>query len=145
MDSPRSETERLAAIDAVLPGRWDPPAIRSGALICLVLAIPFTILGAIVDGARVVSFFGAVFGFVIGAGSAAWAQRAGTPISHALVTAIGTYVGAQTIFVVARLLSGRDVNWFGVLFTLTLVSAAGLLGGFLGNRLQVKGFQPTRR
>lgn len=127
------------------PGRWDLDALRSGAAICLVLAIPFSVLGLVVDGARVISFFGAVVGFIIGSGSAAWAQDRGTPLSHAQVTAIGTYVVAQTVFVLLRLIAGREVNWFGVFFTLTIVSFAGLVGGFLGSSLQAKGFVPSSR
>ena len=98
------------------------------------------------DGARLISFFGAVVGFVSGSGSAAWAQRCGTPMSHSLVTAMGTYVVAQTVFILVRLLTGRgDINWFGVFFTLSIVAFAGLIGGFLGSRLQAKGFTPSSR
>lgn len=137
--------DRLAQIDAVSDRRWDLDAIRAGAIICLVLAIPFTLVGLVADGARLISFFGAVVGFVIGSGGAAWAQRCGTPLSHALVTAIGTYAVAQGVFVLIRVVTGRDVNWYGVFFTLSIVSLAGLLGGILGSRLQAKGFTPTSR
>ena len=61
---PMSDDDRLAKIEAVASPRWDLDAIRAGALICLVLAIPFTVLGLVSDGARVISFFGAVVGFV---------------------------------------------------------------------------------
>ena len=135
----------MAKIEAVTDSRWDVDAIRAGALICLVLAIPFTLLGLVSDGARVISFFGAVIGFIVGSGSAAWAQRSGTPLSHALVTAIGTYVAAQAVFVVLRLVTGREVNWFGVFFTLSIVSFAGIVGGFLGSWMQSKGFVPSSR
>lgn len=133
----------IAKIEAVLPGRWDPQALWAGALVCLVFAIPFTVLGAVVDGLRVVSFFGALLGFVVGSGCAAWVQRSGTPMSHALVTAGGTYLAAQAVFVTIRLVAGDDVNWFGVFFTLSLVLVAGIIGGFLGNRLQAQGFRPS--
>lgn len=123
--------------------RWDLDALRAGAAICLVLAVPFTVLGLVVDGVGALSYFGAVAGFIVGSGSAAWAQRCGTPLSHALVTAIGTYVAAQTVFVLVRLITGREVQWFGILFTLSIVSFAGLVGGFLGSRLQAKGFVPS--
>ena len=43
---------------------------------------------------------------------------------------------AQAVFVVIRLLRGVDVQWFAILFNLTVVSFAGLLGGFLGQRLR---------
>ena len=143
--SAMSGGERMEEHGAAHVGRWDVDALRSGAAICLVLAIPFTLLGLVADGARTISFFGAVVGFIVGSGSAAWAQRAGTPLSHALVTAIGTYVAAQTVFVVLRLVTDRDVNWFGVFLTLSIVSFAGLVGGFLGSRLQAKGFVPSSR
>lgn len=140
-----SEDDLVANAEPISTRRWDVDALRSGALICLVLAVPFTLLGLVSDGARVISFFGAVIGFIIGSGSAAWAQRCGTPLSHALVTAIGVYVGAQTVFVVLRLVTDRTVNWFGVFFTLSIVSFAGIVGGFLGSRMQAKGFAPSSR
>jgi hypothetical protein len=140
-----SDDDTATRIEAVTAGRWDLDALRSGALICLVLAIPFTLLGLASDGARVISFFGAVTGFIVGSGSAAWAQRCGTPLSHALVTAVGTYVAAQAMFVLLRLVTGREVNWFGVFFTLSIVSFAGIVGGFLGSRMQAKGFVPRSR
>jgi hypothetical protein len=141
--TPMSDDDRVAKIEALTASRWDVDALRSGALICLVLALPFTLLGLVSDGARVISFFGAVIGFIVGSGSAAWAQRCGTPLSHALVTAVGTYVVAQAAFVVLRLATDRDVNWFGVFFTLSIVSFAGIVGGFLGSRMQAKGFVPS--
>ncbi len=126
-------------------GRWDTAALRSGAAICLAIAIPFTVLGLTVESVRAVSFFGAVLGFVVGSGCAAWVQRCGTPLSHGIVTATGTYLAAQAVFVLARLIGGRDVNWFGVFFTLSLVTFTGLVGGLLGSRLQAKGFVASGR
>lgn len=140
-----SYADRVAKIAAAHPSRWDLDALRAGAVICLVVSIPFTVLGLVVDGARLISFFGAVLGFVIGSGSAAWAQQRGTPLSHALVTAMGTYVAAQAVFVTLRLVMGRDVNWLAAFFTLSIVSFAGLIGGFLGRRLQDRGFVPSSR
>ena len=140
-----AQDDQATRIEAVLPGRWDTDAIRAGAIICLVLAVPFTLLGLVSDSFRTVSFFGAVIGFIIGSGGAAWTQQRGTPQSHALVTAMGTYIVAQTVFVTIRLVTGREVNWFGIFFTLSIVSFAGLIGGFLGSRLQAKGFVPSSR
>lgn len=141
------EEAPLEAIRAVLPGRWDGAALRAGASVSLLLAVPLTIVAGVVDpdssALRALFFFGAMLGFVIGAGCAAWVQRSGTPISHALVTASGTYLAAQAVFVSIRLLRGDEVNWFGVFFTLTLVLGAGLIGGLLGSRLQAKGFTPS--
>lgn len=115
----------------------------------LVFAIPLTVLAAIVDtgsnGVNAIFFFGAIFGFVLGGGCAAWIQRCGTPLSHGMVAAGGTYIIAQATFIALRLLTGREVNWFAALFTLSLVLLAGLVGGLLGQRLQDKGFVPSSR
>jgi hypothetical protein len=62
-----------------------------------------------------------------------------------MVAAGGTYIIAQATFIALRLLTGREVNWFAALFTLSLVLLAGLVGGLLGQRLQDKGFVPSSR
>lgn len=128
-------------------GRWDFDAIRAGIGVCLILAIPLTLLAAFVDsdssGLNAVFFFGAMFGFVLGGGCAAWVQRLGTPMSHGVLTTIVAYLGAQSVFVIIRLVRGESVNWFGVFFTMSLVILAGLFGGILGSQLQARGFVPS--
>jgi uncharacterized membrane protein YfcA len=129
--------------------RWDVDALKAGALVSLVFAVPFSIAARWAADSRddptlaTVLSLGAVFGFVVGAGCAAWLQRLGLPLTHALVTAIGTYVAAQTIFIVVRLVAGDTVNWFAALFNLSVTAGAGVLGGFLGGRLRAKGFLPS--
>lgn len=129
--------------------RWDRDALRAGAMVCLVFAVPFSI------GARWAAesrddpalatwlSLGAVAGFVLGAGCAAWVQRVDLPFTHGLATALSTYVVAQSVFIVARLLRGSDVSWFAALFNLSIVAGAGLIGGVLGARLRAKGFRPS--
>jgi hypothetical protein len=127
---------------------WD--AIRAGGLVCLVFAVPFSLAGRWAadnddDGLAGALVFCAVVGFIIGAGCAAWVQRVDAPLTHGVVTATGTYVLAQTVFVVIRLARGLDVQWFGVVFNLTVVTFAGLLGGILGQRLRARGVLPGSR
>lgn len=128
-------------------GRWDAVALRAGAGVALMISVPVTVLAAVVDsdspGLNALFFFVAILGFVLGSGCAAWIQRVGTPISHAIVTASATYLAAQAVFVTIRLIGGNDVNWFGVFFTLMLVVMAGLVGGLLGARLQRQGIVPS--
>jgi hypothetical protein len=130
-------------------GRWDLDAIRAGGAVCLVTAVPITVIAAIVDSdsgaVKALFFFGAMFGFVVGGGCAAWIQRTGTPISHSVVTAGGAYAVAQAIFILARLIGGQSVLWFGAFFTLGLVLCAGVVGGVLGSRLQSAGIAPSAR
>ncbi|MGB0114298.1 MAG: hypothetical protein WBP59_13835 [Ilumatobacteraceae bacterium] len=132
-----------------MSNRWDVDAIRAGIGVCLILAIPLTLLAAFVDsdstGLNALFFFGATFGFVLGGGCAAWIQGRGTPMSHGVVTTMIAYLGAQTIFVTVRLIRGDSVNWFGVFFTLSLVILAGIVGGMLGSQLQARGFVPSSR
>ena len=130
-------------------GRWDPMALRAGAAVSLVFAVPFSLAARWAADSRDDSALatwlslGAVIGFVLGSGCAAWVQRLGLPLSHALLTAIGTYVAAQAVFIAIRLLRGDDVTWFAFFFNLSVVSGAGLVGGLLGRRLRSKGFVPS--
>ena len=115
----------------------------------LVFAVPLTVIAALVDsdssGLNALFFFGALLGFIVGAGCAAWVQRVGTPLSHGVMTASGTYLAAQAVFLVIRLIGGNPVNLFRVFFTLMLIAGAGLLGGVLGSRLQQRGIMPSGR
>lgn len=136
--------------DPNLPSqRWDVPALKAGGMVALVFAVPFSIAARWAaesrddSGLAILFTLGAVVGFVLGAGCSAWVQRVGLPLSHGLVTAIGTYAAAQAVFIVVRLLRGDDVNWFAALFNLSIVSGAGLVGGALGKRLRAKGFIPS--
>lgn len=127
--------------------RWDWDALRAGASVALVFAVPLTVVAAVVDSdssaLNALFFFGALLGFIVGAGCAAWVQRVGTPLSHGVVTASGTYLAAQAVFLVIRLVGGNGVNLFRVFFTLMLIAGAGLIGGVLGNRLQQRGVVPS--
>ena len=127
---------------------WDHEAIRAGALVALVFAVPFSVAGRVVadgDGDSDLTVWlnlGAVVGFVLGAGCAAWVQRVDAPLSHGLVTAVGAYLAAQLVFVVVRLVRGADVRWFSVFFNLTVTLGAGLVGGLLGQALRRRGVYP---
>ena len=136
------------AVNLATP-RWDWAAIRAGAAVSLVFAIPLAIGARIAadrddDALAVGLSIGAAIGFLVGAGCAAWVQRVGFPLSHGLVTAGGTYAAAQAVFISVRLVRGEDVRWFGALFTLTVVLFAGLLGGLLGQHLRSAGVQSSR-
>ena len=129
--------------------RWDLDALKAGGMVALMFAVPCSIAARWAADSRDDSVmaawlsFGAVIGFVLGAGCAAWVQRRDLPLSHGLATAIGTYVLAQTVFIAIRLVRGSDVNWFAAFFNLSMVAGAGLLGGLLGGRLRAKGFRPS--
>ena len=125
----------------------DFAALRQGGAIALVVGAPCAIGSSVVasgnDGSSplvALLWLGAVAGFVIGAGVAAWVQRRGTPLIHGLVCAGGTYLAVQIVFSVVRLSRGREVSWLGLFFTFTVVLFAGVIGGSLGGMLQRKGF-----
>lgn len=132
-------------------GRFDWAAIRSGASVCLVLAVPFSLLARWAadsrddEGLAIILTLCALAGFVIGSGVAAWVQRGGLPLAHAIVTASLTYLGAQTLFITLRLVTGREVRWFAALFNVTPVLLAGVVGGMLGLVLQRRGIVPGAR
>ncbi|MDJ0767873.1 MAG: hypothetical protein QNJ12_03730 [Ilumatobacter sp.] len=129
--------------------RWDVDALKAGGMVALVFAVPLSIAARWAAESRDDNTLalwlsvGAVFGFLLGAGCAAWVQRRDLPLSHGMATAIGAYVLAQLIFITVRLASGNDVRWFAALFNLSVVVGVGLLGGMLGGRLRAKGFRPS--
>jgi hypothetical protein len=128
--------------------RWDVAAIRAGALVSLIFAVPLSIAARVAadgdnTGVAVGLVLGALVGFVIGSGCAAWLQQRGTPLSHGMVTAGGTYLAAQAVFVAIRLIRSDSVSWFALIFNLSFVLVAGVVGGVLGQRLQSSGFQPS--
>ena len=128
-------------------------AIRAGASVSLVFAIPFSIAARIVadnnseSSAAPLLSLAALAGFVLGSGVAAWTQQLRLPLKHGAICAIGTYTAAQAVFIVIRLIRGSQVHWFAAIFTLTTVAVAGLIGGGLGSLMQRRGFYPssTRR
>lgn len=128
--------------------RWDLDALRAGGSVALVFAVPFSLAATWAadrdDGALALWLsVGAVLGFVLGAGCAAWVQRKDLPLSHGLATAIVTYSLAQAVFITVKLARGSDVNWFAALFNLSVIAGAGLIGGMLGRRLRDRGFRPS--
>jgi hypothetical protein len=124
-------------------------ALRAGGSVALVFAVPFSIAARIVadghNGAGAASLLSlaALIGFVLGAGVAAWAQQLQLPLKHGLICAVGTYVAAQTIFILIRVIRGTDVRWLAAIFNLTAVAVAGLIGGGLGSVLRRRGFIPS--
>jgi hypothetical protein len=128
--------------------RWDWPAIGAGALIAVVFGLPLAIGARIAadgdhEGLAIGLSIAATVAFGAGAACAAWLQRAGTPLSHGLVTAGGTYVVVQAVLITIRLVRGQEVHWFSAVFTLTFVLFAGLLGGLAGQRLRSSGVVPA--
>lgn len=130
-------------------GRWDVAALRSGAGACIMFAVPLQVLALVAgsdSGWSLPLRLGALVGFFLGAGVAAWAQRRGFPLAHGLVTAIGAFVVVQLAFIIVRAIAGHELRLMAALFNLTPVVGVGLLGGLMGQKLQKLGVRPgTRR
>ncbi|MBM3828256.1 MAG: hypothetical protein FJW09_06390 [Actinobacteria bacterium] len=133
--------------------RWDRAAIRAGASVALVFAVPLSVVARILAGDEtpeggtatlvVLLSLGAAIGFLLGAGVAAWHQQRGTPLSHGIVTAAVTYVVPQAILIVVKLARGGEVRWTGVIFNLTVMISMGVLGGLLGSSMRKRGARPS--
>lgn len=129
----------------------DRNALVKGAWVSLVFAVPFAIGSALVaaadDGSpwTAVLWLGALCGFVVGAGVAAWVQERALPMAHGTVSAGGTYLATQAVFTVIRLARGAEVSWLGIFFTFTTVIFAGVVGGGLGSMLRKRGLVPGQR
>ena len=126
---------------------WDFAAIRAGASVCLVFAVPFSIASRIFadSAAAVLLSLGALAGFLLGSAVAAWHQQQRAPLSHAMVTAAGSYIIPQTVFIIVKLARGGEVRWLGVFFTLTATLFVGIIGGFIGNEMLKRGARPHGR
>lgn len=131
-----------------LPTRWDRAAIKAGAGVCAVFAVPLQVLAQLLGRdstlAELLALLSLV-GFVLGGGVAAWVQRCRLPLSHGIVTAAGTFAVVQIVFLLGRAVTGNDVRLGAALFNLGLVLVAGLFGGFLGQFLQNQGLRPRGR
>lgn len=127
--------------------RWDVPAIRAGASVALVFAVPFSIAARLASGSSlaVLLVFLATIGFLLGSAVAAWHQQRGTPLSHAIVTAAGAYAIPQGVFVAVKLARGGDVTWSGVILNMLVAVSVGAIGGILGSSLQARGVHPRGR
>jgi hypothetical protein len=129
--------------------RWDTTAIRAGAALALLFAVPLWLAASWAatsrdnTGLALVFSLGALVAFMFGAACAAWLQRLRLPLAHGLVTAIGTYLAVQVVVSIYRIVRGDAINWFNVFFFVTLAALAGLLGGLLGQRLRSVGFVPS--
>ena len=129
------------------PSRWDTQAIKSGATVALVFAVPFSITARVFSdsGIAVILSLCAAIGFLLGAAVAAWHQQRRTPLSHAIVTAALSYIIPQTIFIIVKLARGGEVRWLGVFFNLTVTLTVGVIGGFIGSAMQKTGATPKGR
>ncbi len=134
--------------EPVESARWDGQAIREGASVAVLFAVPFTIIARLAfddddkSGWASVLALASFLGFVLGAGVAAWRQRRGAPLSHGVVTAVGVFVVVQILFAVIRVAGGNSLNVGKIIVSLSLTALAGLLGGLLGSFLQRQGMAP---
>lgn len=129
--------------------KWDTTAIRAGAALALLFAVPLWFAASWASNTRdspalaLVFSLGALVAFTIGAACAAWIQQLRLPLAHGLVTAVGTYVAVQVVVSIYRLARGDTINILNIMFFVTLAAFAGLIGGFLGLRLRTLGFLPS--
>ena len=124
-------------------------ALRAGGSVALVFAVPFSVAARLVadsgnkSGLAALLSLAALLGFVLGAGVAAWTQQLQLPLKHGIICAVGTYVAAQTVFIIVRAIRGNEIRWLAALFNLTAVAVAGLIGGALGSAMHRRGFYPS--
>ena len=132
-----------------LKDRWDLEAIKAGASVAALLAVPPTLIARFMiddtsgtNGWAPLLSLLAIFGFVIGSGQAAWRQQRGTPILHGMITSTGVFVVAQTVFAFVKLAMGDELRFMRIATSFSLAMFAGLIGGLLGYYLQRNGPAP---
>ncbi len=128
----------------------DAEALKSGASVAALTAVPCGIIGRIVldDSSRSswVSLFAflVLVGLVLGAGVAAWRQSLDAPLTHGIVTAMGVFVVVQLVGIARHLVTGTATRWGVVLSSLLLSLIAGTVGGLLGSFLRRNGAVSSR-
>ena len=93
--------------------RLDPRALREGALVAAVVAVPAGVVGRVLSDRPDqpdwlwVLVVVVLAGLVAGAAVAASRQDRGFPLTHGVVTAVGVFVAVQTVGILIRLVAGR--------------------------------------
>lgn len=129
--------------------RLDNQALRDGALVTLMFALPPTLVARFVlDNGSAPSGWApllsliAVGGFVLGSGVAAWREQVRRPMTHAVLAGAGVFVVAQAVFLVVRVATNGEVRVMRILTSFSLSLVASVIGGLLGNFLQKNGPSP---
>jgi hypothetical protein len=121
--------------------RLDPRALREGAVVAAVVAVPAGVVGRVLsDRPNQPDWLWLLVvlvlaGLVAGAAVAASRQDRGFPLTHGVVTAVGVFVAVQAVGILIRLLRGDSISWSRVTSSLLLSFMAGLVGGLLGSVL----------
>ena len=121
--------------------RLDPRALREGALVAAVVAVPAGVVGRVLSDRPDqpdwlwVLVVVVLAGLMAGAAVAASRQDRGFPLTHGVVTAVGVFVAVQTVGILIRLLRGDSISWSRVTSSLLLSLMAGMAGGLLGSAL----------
>ncbi|MEZ5216362.1 MAG: hypothetical protein R2715_07170 [Ilumatobacteraceae bacterium] len=146
-------TEPFGELEHGFDDRWDRQALKDGGGVALMLVVPCTLIARLLAGSDGESSsgwsaflaLGALLGFVLGAGVAAWRQHRGTPMSlRAQCSCCAVFLGVQAVFTAIRIGMGDPVRGAGCAVSLTLALGGGLFGGILGGFLQRKGAVPYR-
>lgn len=129
--------------------RLDRQALREGASVTLLFAVPPTLVARFVlDNDSATSGWApllsliAVGGFILGAGVAAWREQVRKPMTHAVLAGAGVFVVAQAIFLLVRIATNGEVRVMRILTSFSLSLVASVIGGLLGNFLQKNGLRP---
>lgn len=129
--------------------RLDVQALREGARVTLLFAVPPTLVARFVlDNGNDASGWApllsliAVGGFILGAGVAAWREQTRRPMTHAVLAGAGVFVVAQSLFLLVRLATNGEVRVMRILTSFSLSLVASVIGGLLGNFLQKNGMRP---
>jgi len=148
MSDPPTSAAEMDVVPST-PRSIDREALRAGASVTLLFAVPPTLVARFVldnnddtsGWAPLLSLI-AVLGFVLGSGVAAWRQQAQRPMAHAVLAGAGVFVAAQAVFLAVRIATSGDVRVMRIFTSFSLALVASVIGGLLGNFLQKNGIRP---
>ena len=129
--------------------QYDPIALKQGASVTLLFAVPPTLIARfIIDNSESSSGWApllsllAIFGFILGSGVAAWHQTVGRPLVHGLIAGTGVFLSVQSIFLLVRVATAGEVRIGRIATAFSLSLVASCIGGVLGSFLQNSGAKP---
>ena len=131
----------------------DLPAIRAGALVCLVIATPAAIIISVLadDGGTdqsnwvYIASIAVITAYILG-GAKAGRHALDAPFVNGAAATFLAFVVVQVIGGIVRVVRGEDISTVALVFNALLAASIGAVGAWFGARrgtLEIGGGEPT--
>lgn len=126
----------------LFPAALFPAAVRSGAAVCLVVAVPAAVAQAVLadgeGGERsnwvYLTLLAIVVAYLAG-GAAAGRKATAAPMINGAAAAVAAFAAVQLVAGVIRLVGGDGINPLALVFNVLLAASIGTVGAGIGAHL----------